>query len=158
MFVSRLDLPAHTRKNAIALLQARLSDALDLEAQMKQAHWNAKGLNFFHLHEFFDKMHGEVEDMADTIAERITALGGIADGRIQTTANSTTLYEYSLEANGGVPHLKAIASALGQFAKVARQNINTATAFGDTDTADVFTEVSRATDKQLWLTEAHLAD
>jgi len=158
MHTSHLDLPAHIRKNAIALLQARLSDALDLEAQSKQAHWNVKGRDFFQLHELFDKIHDEVEEFVDVIAERITTLGGIADGRVQTTARATCLYEYALEARGGEAHLKAIASALAQFDKAVRANIDAAAEFGDADTADLFTGVSREADKQLWLVEAHLAE
>jgi starvation-inducible DNA-binding protein len=158
IFSSSLDIPQHVRRIAIGLLQARLSDSLDLEAHLKQAHWNVKGRNFFQLHELFDKLHDEIETLSDTLAERITALGGIADGKVQTTAASTTLYEYPLEASGGEAHLKAVAGALAAFAKQVRSNIDKATEAGDADTADVFTEVSRATDKQLWFVEAHLAD
>jgi len=156
MYQSHIDLSAHVRKGVITLLQARLSDAIDLEAQMKQAHWNVKGRDFFQLHELFDKIHGEVEEFVDTIAERITALGGVADGRVQTTAKNSQLYEYSLETSGGEAHLKAVAAVLAQFGKAVRADINAATEIGDADTADVFTEISRATDKQLWFVEAHL--
>ena len=157
MYASRLDLSDHVRKGSIALLQARLSDAIDLEAQMKQAHWNVKGRDFFQLHLLFDKIHGEVEEFVDTIAERITTLGGIADGRVQTTAKKSSLYEYSLETSGGEAHLKAVAGVLGQFGKALRADIDQAAELGDADTADVFTEISRETDKQLWFVEAHLA-
>jgi starvation-inducible DNA-binding protein len=154
-YTSRLDIPDHIRKASIALLQVRLSDALDLEAQMKQAHWNVKGRDFFQLHELFDKIHGGVEDYVDTIAERITTLGGVADGRVQTTAKASTLYEYPLQAAGGEAHLKAVAAALGQFGKLMREGI-AASADSDADTADLFTQISRDTDKQLWFIEAHL--
>jgi len=157
MYQSHLDLSAHIRKGSIALLQARLSDSLDLEAQMKQAHWNVKGRNFFMLHELFDKIHGVVEDFVDLIAERITTLGGVADGRVQTTAKKSSLYEYSLETTGGESHLKVVAAVLAQFGKALRADIDAAAELGDADTADVFTEVSRETDKQLWFVEAHLA-
>jgi starvation-inducible DNA-binding protein len=158
MYTSRLDLSDHVRKGAIALLQARLSDALDLEAQTKQAHWNVKGRDFIQLHELFDKVHGIVEEQVDTIAERITALGGVADGRIQTTAKKTQLYEYSLETVTGEEHLKVVAAVLAQFGKAVRKDIGAAAELGDADTADVFTEVSREIDKQLWFIEAHLHD
>jgi starvation-inducible DNA-binding protein len=115
-YTSRLDIPDHIRKASIALLQARLSDSLDLEAQMKQAHWNVKGRDFIQLHELFDKVHGIVEDYVDTIAERITALGGVADGRIQTTVKASSLYEYPVQAAGGEAHLKAVAAVLAQSA------------------------------------------
>ena len=68
MYASRLDIPDHIRRAAIAILQARLSDALDLEAQTKQAHWNVRGLNFYQLHLLFDAIHTEVEGYVDTIA------------------------------------------------------------------------------------------
>src|SRR5262245_51360913 len=138
------------------MLQSLLSDAHDLEAQMKQAHWNVKGRDFIQLHELFDKVHEVVEEFVDTIAERITALGGVADGRVQTTAKKSQLYEYSLETVTGEEHLKVVAAVLAQFGKAARKDIDAATELGDADTADVFTEISRETDKQLWFIEAHL--
>src|SRR5215471_4932657 len=49
------DLPKNTRVELIALINQRLADAIDLQAQLKQAHWNAKGPHFIGLHELFDK-------------------------------------------------------------------------------------------------------
>lgn len=158
MYASRIDLSEHVRKGAVRLLQARLSDSLDLEAQTKQAHWNVKGRDFFQLHELFDHIHGEVEAFVDTLAERITSLGAVADGRVRTTAAATTLYEYPLEAAQGESHLKAVAAALAEFGKRVRADIDAAAGMGDADTADVFTEISRNADKQLWFVEAHLQD
>ena len=156
MYTSRLDLSDHVRKQSVAVLQARLSDCLDLEAQLKQAHWTVRGPAFYQLHKLFDDLHSEVEDYVDVIAERISAIGGVPDGRVQTTSKSTSLYEYPLKAYAGEDHLRALASVLGQFGKHLRADIESATALGDADTADVFTELSRATDTQLWFVEAHL--
>ena len=157
MYSSRIDLSDHVRKQSVALLQARLSDCLDLETQLKQAHWTVRGLNFYQLHQLFDALHGEVEEFTDTIAERIASIGGVPDGRAKTTAANSSLYEYSLETHGGESHLKAVAAVLAQFGKALRADIDAAAELGDADTSDVFTEVSRAIDKQLWFVEAHLA-
>ena len=155
-YTSRIDLSEHVRKQACALLQARLSDALDLEAQAKQAHWNVKGPHFLQLHQLFDSVHDEIEQFVDLLAERITALGHVADGRVTTTASATTLYGYPIEATGGEAHLKALAGSLGAFGKAVREAIDQAGTIGDADTADLFTQISRETDKQLWFLEAHL--
>jgi starvation-inducible DNA-binding protein len=155
-YTSRIDLSEHVRKQASALLQARLSDALDLEAQAKQAHWNVKGPHFLQLHQLFDSVHDEIEQFVDLLAERITTLGHVADGRVTTTALATSLYGYPLEASGGEAHLKALAGSLGEFGKLARAAIGAADEIGDADTADLFTQISRETDKQLWFVEAHL--
>jgi starvation-inducible DNA-binding protein len=158
-YTSQIDLPEAVRKSMAAILQARLSDALDLEARAKQAHWNVKGRDFFQLHQLFDKLHDAVEDFVDLLAERITALGHIADGRVQTTAAATTLSEvYPLQARDGGAHLQILAASLGHFGKKIRADIDTAAQSNDPGTADLFTEISRETDKQLWFIEAHLVE
>jgi starvation-inducible DNA-binding protein len=56
----------------------------------------------------------------------------------------------------GRSHVEALSSALATFGKSARKGITQADELGDLDTADIFTEISRATDKWLWFVEAHL--
>ena len=80
MFKTKNDLSETIRGKAIELLNARLADAIDLQTQTKQAHWNVKGPHFIALHELFDKINEEVEDYVDDIAERAVQLGGVAEG------------------------------------------------------------------------------
>ena len=42
MHRTRIDLTAKTRARMTSLLNARLADAIDLQLQAKQAHWNVK--------------------------------------------------------------------------------------------------------------------
>ena len=156
MFETRNDLSADTRSQVIRLLNARLADAIDLGMQTKHAHWNVKGPHFIALHELFDKIAEEVEEHVDTIAERVTALGGTAGGTIATVARATSLKPYPEQITEGLAHVEALASALADFGRKARAGIEEATRLGDADTADLFTEVSRELDKQLWFLEAHL--
>jgi starvation-inducible DNA-binding protein len=91
MFDTRNDPPPKVREPVAELLNARLADAIDLGAQTDYAHWNVKGPNFIALHELFDKVAENLEAQIDTIAERITALGGRAHGTIATVARTSTL-------------------------------------------------------------------
>jgi starvation-inducible DNA-binding protein len=50
-FETRIDIPAERREKLIALLNQHLADTLDLYSQIKQAHWNVKGPQFYQLHE-----------------------------------------------------------------------------------------------------------
>lgn len=54
-------------------------------------------------------------------------------------------------------HVFAISSALAAFGQSAREAVGLATSYADLDTADLFTEVSRSVDRQLWLVESHRA-
>ena len=156
MFKTKNDLSEGTRVKVIELLNARLADAIDLQTQTKQAHWNVKGLNFIALHEMFDGINEEVEDYVDDIAERAVQLGGAAEGTSRLVANRSTLPEYPANAVGGHSHVEALSTALAAFGAAARKAIDLANDLGDLDTADVFTEISRGIDKWLWMVEAHL--
>ncbi len=149
------DLPSKTRNEVIGIVNQRLADIIDLQAQLKQAHWNVKGPHFIGLHELFDKIAEDVENYADLIAERIVQLGGIAQGTVRVAASRSRLDEYLLEIADGAAHIEAVARALSTFGREARMTIEETQALDDADTADIFTEVSRAIDKWLWFVEAH---
>jgi len=137
------DLPKAARSELIALMNQRLADATDLQTQMKQAHWNVKGPNFIALHKLFDEIYEDVGEYVDLIAERIAQLGGIAEGTVRLAAARSRLSEYPHEIADGSAHVEA------------RRSIDEATELNDADTADIFTEISRGTDKWLWFVEAH---
>ena len=156
MHNTKIDISRETREQVIGLLNARLADALDLKSQAKQAHWNVKGIHFIALHELFDQVATEVEAFSDLIAERVTTLGGTAEGTVRVAAEKSTLHQYPLEITDGRDHVDALSSALADFGKRVRANIDEADEAGDMDTADLFTEVSRGIDKLLWFVEAHI--
>jgi starvation-inducible DNA-binding protein len=156
MYATRNDLPPQLRSKLEKLLNARLADALDLEAATKQAHWNVKGPNFIALHELFDEVHTNIEEHVDTIAERITALGGTALGTVQAAARSSSLLPYPEDLADGVAHLEALSDRLAGFGKKIRAAITESDDLGDADSADLFTGISRDADKYLWFLEAHL--
>jgi starvation-inducible DNA-binding protein len=153
---TRNDLPDNARKSMIALLNARLVDAIDLRLAVKQAHWNVKGPNFIALHEMFDQIQARIDTFVDDIAERAVALSGVVAGTSQAVAKGTTLAPYPTNATAEKEHLQALAERLGAFGKLAREAIDQADEASDKDTADLFTGVSRQIDKDLWFIEAHL--
>lgn len=150
------NLSTETRRKVIDLLNQNLADILDLQLQAKQAHWNVKGPNFFSLHQLFDKVAAEMEGFADEIAERAVALGGVALGTVKLAAANSRLDEYPPELTTGDGHVGALSNALAAFGKSVREAIEVAGKADDADTSDLFTGVSRSTDKLLWFVEAHL--
>ncbi len=148
------DIPKAVRGELVEILNQRLADIIDLQTQLKQAHWNVKGPHFIGLHELFDKIAEDFESYVDMIAERVVQLGGIAEGTARVAASRSRLEEYPLEIADGSAHVEAVARALSTFGREARMMIDEAETLGDADTADMFTEISRAIDKWLWFVEA----
>jgi len=156
MHKTKIDIELETREQIIGLLNARLADSLDLKSQAKHAHWNVKGMSFIALHELFDQVATEVEGYSDMLAERVTILGGTAAGTVRVAAENSSLPQSPLEITEGRDHVDALSTALSEFAKHTRENVDQADEAGDVITADLFTEVARGTDKLLWFVEAHL--
>lgn len=157
MYDTQNDLSPSIRTRMIELLNARLADAVDLRMQLKVAHWNVKGPQFIALHKLFDDIVEDADEYVDLIAERAVQLGGIADGTARQVAERSSLDEYSAASGGGSQeHVQAVCDVLAAFGSSARKAIDAALEAKDQDTSDIFIEISRGTDKWLWMVEAHL--
>ncbi len=155
---TRIDIPEDARKKLVDLLNRQLADTTDLFSQVKYAHWNVKGSDFIQLHELFDDIAGHVVEFTDMIAERATTLGGTANGTVRMSASNSTLPEYPTKAVNGMDAVDAVAERVGLYAASTRRAMEESEDLGDTSTNDLFTEVSRQIDKDLWFLEAHLQD
>jgi starvation-inducible DNA-binding protein len=155
MYKTANTLSKNIRAKSVAVLNRHLAAAIDLHAQVKQAHWNVRGPTFIAIHELFDKVADVVEEYSDTIAERAGALGGAAEGTIQIAVEHSFLHRYKLGIDAAEAHIAGVTAALATFGESLRNAIDETAAFGDADTSDVFTEISRGVDQQLWLVESH---
>lgn len=158
MVEANIDLDEKVRGQMIDMLNQQLADTTDLYSQTKHAHWNVKGPDFMQLHELFDMLAEGVEEYVDTIAERITALGGSAQGTIRMAADATSLPETSLASASGQEYLNHMVTIYSTKAKDSREAIDTAEEAGDMATSDLFNDFTRDLDKWRWFLEAHLQD
>jgi starvation-inducible DNA-binding protein len=156
MHETRIDLPADARMKLVDLLNRQLADTLDLYTQAKHAHWNVKGTDFIQLHELYDEIAGHLVGFADLIAERATSLGGTAAGTARRAVAASTIVEFPDGLVEGTGVTAALADRVSAYAASTRRAIAEADDLGDASTADLFTEVSREVDKDLWFLEAHL--
>jgi starvation-inducible DNA-binding protein len=158
MFKTKNDVSSNAKSVSIALLNARLADAIDLALLTKQAHWNIKGPQFIALHEMIDGFRTEIDGHVDTMAERVVQLGGTALGTTQAVAKATTLGAYPTDIYASKDHLAALIDRYGKVANAVRAAIDETSGAGDADTADLLTAFSRALDKSLWFLEAHVQE
>lgn len=156
MYKNRVALSDDVKKTVVELLNVRLAEAFDMYSQAKFAHWNVKGLNFYQLHLLFDKIAEDVEGQIDEIAERITALGGVANGTVRQAAITSRLPEYKVESISGPDHLKALSAALAKYAKALRDASEEADEAGDAPTHDFFNQMIIDVEQHLYFLESHL--
>lgn len=153
---TRIDIPEGARGKLVDLLNRQLADTTDLFTQMKYAHWNVKGTDFIQLHLLFDDVATNLLGFSDLIAERATALGGTAAGTARQAVAASTLPEYPEAAVDGMDAVRALSERVAAYAASTRRAMDESDDLGDTSTNDLFTEVSRQVDKDLWFLEAHL--
>lgn len=156
VYDTKIDIEANSREQLVEMLNQQLADTFDLHSQTKQAHWNVKGIEFFQLHELFDAVAAAIEPFVDDIAERVTALGGVALGTARMAAANSTLPEYPLDAVDGKAHLEALTERVAAYAASNREGIRHSGDLGDPTSEDLLTEISRTVDKQLYFLESHL--
>jgi len=145
------------RTQSVALLNKHLAAAIDLHGQIKQAHWNVRGPTFMAIHKLFDDVAATALEASDLIAERAAGLGGTAEGTVQVASAKSYLVPYELGVANEAKHVFAVSAALAAFGQSIREAAALSTTQGDATTADLFTEISRGIDQQLWFVESHRA-
>ena len=154
-YASSVGVPNENRQAIISLLNLRLADSVDIHSQVKWAHWNVKGKDFYQLHLLFDSVATHLEDHIDTIAERVAALGGVANGTIREAVAKSSIPEANIAAADGSEMVKFLIHNVGQFTNALRAAIKEAEDLDDAATVDLFTTITRDMDKDLWFIEAH---
>ncbi len=155
-FKTSIDLPEKNRAAIIELLNQQLADTFDLFSQTKQAHWNVKGPQFYQLHVLYDELAEKLLGHIDAVAERVTALGGMAMGTARMAAAASRLQDYPQNAVMDLENVRALADCYAKVAASTREGIEIAEQQKDMDTNDLLIDLSRDLDKSLWFLEAHL--
>ena len=101
------------RSRFVEKMQVTLASATDMYSQSKFAHWNVKGDNFYQLHLVFDHVAKVIGKQADPIAERMTQLGGVANGTARQAAAASIVPEYPVDTVAGMDHVRALANSRG---------------------------------------------
>ncbi len=156
MYKNRVALPEDVKRNVVEIMNKTLAAALDMYSQAKYAHWNVKGMNFYQLHLVFDKVAETIFPQIDEIAERITQLGGTANGTVRMSAANSPIAPYNVEALSGPDHLEALANSLGTYCKELREASDKVDDAGDGPTSDFYNQLIVDAEEELYFLESHL--
>jgi starvation-inducible DNA-binding protein len=141
------------KTTTVQALQGALMDLIDLSLVAKQSHWNVIGSHFRPIHLQLDEVTDLAREHADTVAERIVALGANPDGRAATIGKSTKLPQPEL---GWIEDGKVVATftdLLDGISRRMRERID-ATEEPDQVTQDILIAVTQDIEKQRWMFQA----
>ena len=156
MYKNRVALPDDVKEKVCDVMNVKLAAALDTYTQAKYAHWNVKGVNFYQLHLVFDATAKVIFKHIDAIAERITQLGGTANGTVRMSAATSPIAPYNVEALSGPEHVEALANAVGSYCKELREASDAIDDIGDEPSADFFKQLVVDAEEELYFLESHL--
>ncbi|MGI4758731.1 MAG: DNA starvation/stationary phase protection protein Dps [Janthinobacterium lividum] len=156
MYKNRVALSDDVKTQVVTEMNRTLAASLDMYSQAKFAHWNVKGINFYQLHLVFDTVAKTIFKQIDPIAERITQLGGMANGTVRQSAASSAIQSYPVESVSGPDHLKALADSLGTYCGLMREVSSKIDDIGDKPSADFFNQLIVDAEEELYFLESHM--
>ena len=156
MYKNRVALSDEIKKQVVDEMSKTLAASLDMYSQAKFAHWNVKGLNFYQLHLVFDDVAKTILKQIDPIAERMTQLGGVANGTVRQSAATSAIPPYNVDAISGPEHLMALADSLGKYCGLLREISGKIDDIGDSPTADFYNQLIVDAEEDLYFLESHM--
>jgi|SRR5581483_10238213 len=157
MYSSPTALPEKSRAALSDELNRNLADGLDLQLQIKVAHWNVKGPHFAALHPLFESFAVALADRNDQVAERAVTLGGLARGTARQVVAASTLADYPADTTRDLDHVRLLADRFDKYLEGARRSRHAAEELGDDDTVDLMTQIVQELEKHAWFLRATIA-
>jgi starvation-inducible DNA-binding protein len=146
----RTTLTDTARDQVTAALQPLLVDLVDLSLLAKQAHWTVTGPEFRSLHLQLDEITASTRLHSDRVAERLSTIGVVPDGRSASVAGTTRIAEFPARWIPGPEVVALVGDALqgiGVRAREAQQELGAVDPVSD----DLLTEIIGQLEEHLWM-------
>ena len=150
-----------TQKNRLAVasqLSKLLADEFVLYTKTRNAHWNVEGNDFHAMHLFFESQYEQLDEIMDSVAERIRTIGHYSPATLKSFLKLTHLSEMIESRNDSLDFIKELLSDHESIIEFIRGNINPfADTYKDAGTSDYITGLMETHEKMAWMLRAHLA-
>jgi starvation-inducible DNA-binding protein len=138
-------------------LNVLLADEYVLYTKTRNAHWNVEGDDFYNKHLFFEQQFTQLNNIIDSVAERIRTLGHYTPGTLKLFLELTHLTEQSNEKNDSISFIKELLVDHESIIIHLRENITVyANEFHDLGTSDFVTGIMETHEKMAWMLRSHL--
>ncbi|NCD71498.1 Dps family protein [Mucilaginibacter agri] len=146
-----------SRQAVAEQLAKLLADEFLLYTKTRNAHWNVEGPDFHSMHLFFESQYEQLDDIMDSVAERIRSIGHYAPATLKSFLNLTHLTEQVDSKNDSMTFLKELLEDHFSIIEFIRGNIDPfASKYHDYGTSDFITGLMETHEKLAWMLKAHL--
>lgn len=144
------------RKAVSIQLSKLLADEFLLYTKTRNAHWNIEGHDFHAMHIFFEGQYNQLDELMDSVAERIRKIGHYAPATLAQLLQLTHLTEKIDRKNDSEGFLKELLEDHESIIEFIRGNINPfANEFNDAGTSDYITGLMETHEGMAWMLRSH---
>ncbi|WP_306352008.1 Dps family protein [Flavobacterium sp. '19STA2R22 D10 B1'] len=134
-----------------------LADEYILYTKTRNAHWNVEGADFHTKHIFFEGQYRELDEIVDSVAERIRTIGHYAPATLDAFLKLTHLTEANRKKNDSVSFITELLEDHESIIIHLRENVNSfANEHKDAGTSDFITGLMEHHEKMAWFLRAHI--
>jgi starvation-inducible DNA-binding protein len=146
-------------RQAVAEALAKiLADETVLYTKTKNAHWNVEGPDFYDKHIFFETQFGQLDELIDSVAERIRTIGQYAPATLKSYLSLTHLTEATRAKNDSHGFIKELLEDHESIIIILREHIKSfSDDFHDLGSSDFVTGLMQTHEKMAWFLRSHLA-
>ncbi|MEP7195936.1 MAG: DNA starvation/stationary phase protection protein [Saprospiraceae bacterium] len=138
-------------------LMKLLADEYVLYTKTRNAHWNIEGPDFYSVHKYFETQFGEIDELIDSVAERIRSLGHYAPATLASFLQLTHLTEKIRDKNDSHGFIKELMTDHESIIIHLRENITPFIEnYHDSGTSDFITGLMEQHEKMAWFLRSHL--
>lgn len=136
-----------------------LADENVLYIKTKNAHWNVEGSDFYEKHKFFESQFLQLDEVIDSVAERIRSIGHYAPATLKSYLDLTHLTEVRRVKNNSQGFITELLADHQSMTIILTEHIRSfGEDFHDLGTADFITGLLQTHEKMAWFLRSHLKD
>ena len=145
-------------REAIADVLAKiLADEFVLYSKTLNAHWNIEGPDFHSVHLYLETLYKQQQQIVDTVAEKIRAIGHYVPAQLEKYLELTHLTESSPEKNDSQTYFAELLVDHESIIIFLRENIKPiADKFKGEGISDYITGLIELHEKTAWMLRSHL--
>jgi len=133
-----------------------LADEFILYTKTRNAHWNVEGPDFHAMHLFFESQYEQLDEVMDSVAERIRSIGHYAPATLKSFLQLTHLSELNERDNKSKDFIKELLDDHESIIEFIRSNINPfANDYGDAGSSDFITGLMEDHEKMAWMLRSY---